>query len=61
MLNAKHPATLTSRANLAMPYESQGRLNEAEILAKQVLEARIRVFGTGNPAVLISQAHLAMT
>ena len=42
VLGQEHPDTLTSMANLASTYRSQGRWKEAEELEVQVMEARKR-------------------
>ncbi|OHW96068.1 phosphorylase superfamily protein [Colletotrichum incanum] len=43
VLGEEHPFTLNSMANLAVTYRCQGRLQEAEALAVQVMETKKRV------------------
>ncbi|EIW80071.1 hypothetical protein CONPUDRAFT_155439 [Coniophora puteana RWD-64-598 SS2] len=48
-------------ANLASTLWQQGKLDEAEELETQVLEARKRVLGPEHPSTLTSMANLAST
>jgi hypothetical protein len=57
----KHPDTLTSMANLASTYRSQGRWKEAEELEVQVMETSARVLGAEHPDTLTSMNNLAFT
>jgi hypothetical protein len=54
VLGPEHPDTLTSMANLALTYSSQGRWAEAEQLEAQVLELRKKVLGPEHPDTLMS-------
>jgi Tetratricopeptide repeat len=45
VLGQEHPDTLTSMANLASTFWSQGRWKEAEELEMQVMETSVRVLG----------------
>ena len=47
-------------ASLAATYQNQGRWNEAENLAVQVMEARKRVLGAEHPDILTSMVNLAI-
>ena len=58
VLGADHPATLTSRNNLAYAYESAGDLGRAIPLCEQTLN-RLRVLGADHPATLTSRNNLA--
>ena len=59
MLGVEHPDMLTSMANLASVYWSQGRWKEAEELEVQVIETRKRVLGVEHSDTLTSMANLA--
>ena len=48
-------------ANLASTYRNQGRWQDAVKLEKQVLEARVRLFGEEHPNTLTAMANLAST
>jgi Tetratricopeptide repeat len=61
ILGAEHPDTLTSMANLASTYESQGRWDQAEELEVQVMETRKRKLGVDHPSTLTSMNNLAFT
>ena len=61
VLGAEHPDTLTSIANLALTYSSQGQWKEAEGLFVQVVETRKRVLGEEHPDTLTSIVNLAST
>ncbi|KAK1839854.1 Kinesin light chain 5, partial [Colletotrichum chrysophilum] len=61
ILGQEHPSTLTSMANLASTYSSQGRWKKAEELEVQVMETRKRVLGEEHPNTLTSMANLAST
>jgi hypothetical protein len=45
VLGAEHPTTLTTAGNLAESLKSQGKYDEAEKLAREVLAVRKRVLG----------------
>jgi hypothetical protein len=60
-LGQEHSDTLSSVANLASTYRSQGRWAEAEELEVQVMEARNRVLGPEHPDTLASIGNLAST
>ena len=59
LLGPDHPATLTSRNNLAYAYHAAGRLTEAITLYEQVLTDTTRVLGEDHPATLTSRNNLA--
>lgn len=59
VLGEEHPSTLTSMANLASTYRSQGRWAEAEQMFVQVMETRKRVLGEEHPDTLGSMNNLA--
>jgi hypothetical protein len=61
VLGEEHPSTLTSMANLASTYQSQGRWTQAEDLEVQVMETRKGVLGEEHPSTLTSMANLAYT
>lgn len=61
VLGEAHPDTLTSMANLALTYEHEGRLKEAESLSIQVMNIRKRVLGEEHPNTLNSISNLALT
>ncbi|MGK8511272.1 tetratricopeptide repeat protein [Nocardia asiatica] len=59
VLGTDHPATLTSRNNLAYAYQETGRVAEAVPLYERNLADRERVLGTDHPATLASRNNLA--
>jgi hypothetical protein len=59
VLSDEHPDTLTSMGNLAATYFQQGRQNEADELALQVLEKRKKVLGDSHPDTLATAAWVA--
>ncbi|KZL87272.1 kinesin light chain 3 [Colletotrichum incanum] len=48
-------------ANLAVTYRCQGRLQEAEALAVQVMETKKRVLVEAHPDMIASMNNLALT
>ena len=58
-LGPEHPDTLTSMNYLATVLGAQGRLDEAAVLGRQVLEARRRTLGPEHPQTLNSMNNLA--
>ncbi|KAK3947443.1 hypothetical protein QBC32DRAFT_224161, partial [Pseudoneurospora amorphoporcata] len=58
-LGADHPSTLTSMANLAFTWNSQGRHEDALALMQDCVEARERVFGPEHPDTLSSLATVS--
>ncbi|WP_311469799.1 tetratricopeptide repeat protein, partial [uncultured Actinomyces sp.] len=58
-LGPDHPRTLTSRNNLAVAYESAGRLDEAIDLHERTLADSERVLGPDHPDTLTSRGNLA--
>ena len=59
VLGEEHPSTLTSMANPATTYWSQGRWTEAKNLEIFVMEASKRMLGEEHPETLISTGNLA--
>ncbi|WP_343971395.1 tetratricopeptide repeat protein [Streptosporangium amethystogenes] len=59
LLGVDHPATLTSRHDLAYAYGTATRATEAITLLEQVLSLRERVLGTDHPDTLTSRNNLA--
>ena len=59
LLGPDHPASLTSRNNLAYAYHAVGRLSDAIALYQQVLTDSIRVLGQDHPDTLASCNDLA--
>ncbi len=59
VLGGDHPATLTSRNNLAGAYQSAGRLEQAITLYETTLTDSERVLGGDHPATLTSRNNLA--
>jgi tetratricopeptide (TPR) repeat protein len=59
VLGRDHPATLTSRNNLAYAYQPAGRLGEAIPLLEQTLADAERVLGGDHPDTLTSRNNLA--
>ena len=57
---ANHPATVVATTRLASLLHEQGELVEAEELATQSLEARRRLYGTGDTAVATGLSDLGM-
>lgn len=55
MLGEDDPFTLTALHNLALVKFSQGNVGGAKKLMDQVIEGRIRVFGSGHPETLRAQ------
>jgi hypothetical protein len=60
-LGVDHSDTLTSMANLASTYQSQGRWGEAEELLVRVVKTRKGKLGVDYPDTLTSMANLAST
>ena len=48
-LGPAHPSTLISMGNLALLLEAQGRLGEAEALAREALAGRRSALGDAHP------------
>jgi hypothetical protein len=61
VLGGEYLDTLTSIANLASTYRSQGRWKEAEELDVQVMEISLRVLREEHLDMLTSMANLALT
>ena len=61
ILSQEHEDTLSSKAMVALVYNSGGRWKEAEELFVQVMETRKRVLGQEHPSTLTSMANLAST
>jgi len=59
LLGLETPFTLRIVSGLAMAYEYQGRLADAEKMEMQVFETRMRVMGLEHPDTLISMDKLA--
>ena len=59
ILGPDHPDTLTSRNNLASPYESVGDFSRAVPLFEEALSDRVRVLGPDHPKTLASRNNLA--
>ena len=59
LLGPDHPASLTSRNNLAYAYHAVGRLSDAITQYEQVLTDSIRVLGQDHPDTLASRNDLA--
>ena len=60
MLGPDHPDTALSLNNLAVLYDSQGKLTEAEPLYRRALEIRERVLGPDHPDTALSLNNLAV-
>ena len=58
-LGPDHPRTLTARGNLAVAYQSAGRLDQAVLLFEQVLAAHEHVLGPDHPGTLAARNNLA--
>ena len=58
-LGPDHPRTLTSRNNLAVAYESAGRLEQAIDLHERTLADRERILGPDHPDTLTVRNNLA--
>ncbi|KAJ6452195.1 P-loop containing nucleoside triphosphate hydrolase protein [Mycena sanguinolenta] len=61
VLGEEHPSTLTSMANLAATYRSQGHWKDAEVLEVVVMEKRKQVLGEEHPHTLNTMGNLAVT
>ncbi|TDB90500.1 tetratricopeptide repeat protein [Actinomadura sp. KC216] len=59
MLGEDDPATLTSRNNLAVAYETAGDFGRAIPLYERTLADQVRVLGENHPSTLISRNNLA--
>ncbi|MEV5136820.1 tetratricopeptide repeat protein, partial [Streptomyces syringium] len=59
LLGDDHPATLTSRNNLAYAYRSVGDLGQAIPLLERTLSDCVRVLGEDHPVTLTSRNNLA--
>merc|ERR1711916_145734 len=62
VLGPDHPDTLTTRANMALVLESQGKYDEALAMYEAVLAVRERedVLGPDHPDTLTTRANMAM-
>ena len=60
VLGAEHPDTLLSRHDLAIAYESVGRVAQAIVLHERTLTDRERVLGADHPKTLESRQSLAV-
>jgi len=60
VLGPDHPDTLTFRNNLAITYESAGKLGQAIPLHQETVAARERVLGPNDPQTLTSRNNLAI-
>ena len=58
-LGSDHPRTLAARGNLAVAYQSAGRLDQAVLLFEQVLAAHEHVLGPDHPGTLAARNNLA--
>ena len=58
-LGPDDPRTLASRGNLAVAYQSAGRLDQAVLLFEQVLAAHEHVLGPDHPGTLAARNNLA--
>ena len=61
VLREEHPSTLSSIANLASTYWSQGRWKKAEEIEVQVIETRRRILGKEHPNTLTTMNNLVFT
>lgn len=52
VLGENHPSTLTSMANLAFTWKSQGRLDEALALMRRCVEFQQRILGPDHPSTI---------
>jgi Tetratricopeptide repeat len=59
VLGADHPATLTTRSNLAHWLGEAGRIEEAVTQFEQLLTDRTRVLGADHPATFTTRNNLA--
>ena len=59
VLGEDHPLTLTARNNIALAYQSAGRLGEAISLSEQNLAGLVRVLGADHPDSLTARRSLA--
>jgi tetratricopeptide (TPR) repeat protein len=59
-LGPDDPDTLAARNNLAVAYQTAGRIDEAIALHEQALADRERVLGPDHPATLNSRSNLAV-
>ena len=60
VLGPDDPDTLAARNNLAVAYQTAGRIDEAIALHEQALADRERVLGPDHPATLNSRSNLAV-
>src|SRR5262249_12792062 len=58
-LGQYHPATAIATVNLALIYQDQGKLAEAEQIFKQAVEGAERGFGPDDPEVATCLEHYA--
>ena len=58
VLGEEHPSTLTSMANLAFTWESQGQRAKAVALMVECVHLRTRILGADDPNTLSSSAAL---
>ncbi|MEU4473947.1 tetratricopeptide repeat protein [Micromonospora sp. NPDC023888] len=59
VLGAKHPQTLTVRANLATSYRQSGRTDEAITIEEEVLIDAVQVLDAEHPYAIAARANLA--
>jgi eukaryotic-like serine/threonine-protein kinase len=59
-LGPDHPATLTSRDNLAVAYKTAGRTAEAITLNEETLKLKTSRFGPDHPDTLLTRNNLAV-
>jgi len=59
VLGPDHPDTINSMNTLVAVLNDEGKLDEAQSLAEQVLAARTRLLGPDHPSTLMSMSNLA--
>jgi hypothetical protein len=60
VIGKENPTTLSTMANLALIYKSQGQWKEAEALYLHVMEVQARVLGEDDRNVLGTKGNLAL-
>ena len=57
----EHPSTITAMNNLANTLGKQGKLDEAGVMMKEVLEKRRHILGEDHPSTISAMGNLAIT
>ena len=61
ILGGEHPSTIIAMSNLAITLYSQGKLEEAAAMRREVLEKMQRILGGEHPDTITAMSNLAIT